>query len=1261
MNPPVSKEFLLRIPKEATTIKDNHIFFNENYMGQCCGAWVSMFFMALDDLSRTYISCYAVNSSGHTYYLSSFNPKEHVLEGGYGKKTVQPTMEFNHKDEESGRTLAIPRFAVYFETCIGDPGITTNDVLMWIIIYDPAFRIEEYMLEYLSKLKVEMSKELVDLKELTTSRKTKQKRRAVQTNESGDIHRLLANYKMYVDGCKYLSLLPRSPKVQLDIFIDSPLAPSIIFRPKDVLSRLTGTWNYYDPVSYTDFHHRTFAKPFQQAFGYDFITNHAKFNSLMLPYVVPMQVYRCLTLGIVQREFPTIVFREQDVPEIVDFRYVSETDIDSFFYVHCYFLMWKQMLDEKLQLYRYLSETILNLTCITLTDEQRGVFPRRLSELRVNMLNSFLKRVKDDLRPYEGPAMLGNCSEIEHAIWTAAPNKNIFDPSNFIPLRYGRNGAGESLDLDESLLLFNHYMLTYDLMTDFGPRQNMRWGTQLFFDCAASTPVGYDIAMVLMCGDPSVGKGTNMKQVSRMYPPGILKTLFNISISFFNNYGNMRGYVIFLDEIKKQMLDSKMDTTIINHLKNIASSGYTSSNQQTAASSTKERIAFPYLAGVIQASGNFSDDFIFTSDDALFSRCLNQCSGIRPKIEHCRPSGDLTSIRIFKAVYNIFAKFVELQYIGFFDINKAMSPNIRKILQRFFAIVSEHPHYSVYNRTQGQIEMRYNRLVARYATMKVMCTTWGYNLFHDAELTEPTHAVFQAINDQVQPSEKILIFVLSLFCETFFSNDSFVIEKEFHEAYRAYLANSRLVLKEVVYTINTASGIKTSNDPFYLKLNVTMDALFDRVKRKNKLGRITFLNGLRSLEKKEKFEAEIDNYTCEYVIPKTKSCDGETILANSGKMRREVSPYIFHRSQDNRILDIYVSITYLEKMIKDNIENYFETFILPNILPHDLSNTPLLTFGGIQYDGCHYIENLNYVPYDVRNRETENNKRLRSSGDTPTINIEPVHDPIDIYTLMDTNGTFRANNPECTIPTMFDLCYPRDAIVKDNSIRRRDYTSEELHFLVFSTEYFKHAANSNTDEMAEISLNFDRITANFKQRMATLCDEDRMYFGDLIDSYRSVKTTIDDNCLVYYHADLAIKKLYGMNKDCNTWVEISSLLLSFQEYCDQIETFSYETTVAEFQLIDENIRLAKERFHQPALYAQLFAKFPFELMQRNNRCPNRFMKDNRLYSRVSDFTTQIFTRFMNNDDFKEHLATNFEGRLIPPIIDDFYTALGIPL
>lgn len=1261
--PPIMKEFLLRIPKEAITINNGKIFFNENYMGQCCGAWVSVFFMALDALSRTFITSYAVNNVGSTYTICDFDPKQKLkrLAKGYTMVDAQAMMTFKHRDEESGISYSIPRFSVFLETCVGDPGITTNDVLMWVLIYDKAFIIEEFILEYISSLKQRISEESVDLKEMNTPNKVRKNKKAIQYNDGGDICRLLANFNIYCDGCKFLSAAKTINSHASLITIDSENSPFRMFNPANILARLT-CWNRCNAGEYHGFYHRSVKmKDYQQHFGYDFINNYAKFNSLCLPYVVPMEVYRNLVFNIIKREFPTRDIIMTDIPEIVSFKYVYETDIDPFFYVHCYFLMWKQMLDEKVQLFHYLISIITNLPFFTLRAHETSLLYERAQTLCTSMMENFLLRVKTDLKPFENSAMVGNCSGIEFEVWNTPPQKNIFDPSNFIALEYKRNSSGDDLDLDECLLLYNHYVLTYDLDTHFGPRQNMRWSSQLFFDCAPGAAVGKDIAMSLMCGDPSVGKGHNMKQVSRLYPTGMLKTPTNLSMAYYNNNGNTRGYVIFFDELKKHFMDSKVDTTFLNHIKNIGSNGYTSSNQQiTNASTGKESIAYPYLSGPTQVSGNFSEEFIYKSDDAYFSRVLSQSTGIRPRADAFRKSGNISNIRIYQFIYPIYARFRELQFMGFFDQRKALNTSVKSILKRFFSFVSEHPHYSVYNRTQDQVEMRYIALVTRFAVMKVMCTTWGYNEFHYLGLKEPNLEIFRAINDQIQPSEKIMIFVISLYVETFFSNDSFVIEKELRESYKLYLDDSKLVLKDVTYTTNTPSGVKITTDPFYVRLNITHEALFNRIKRKNKLGQISFMNGLRALEKKEKFTASVE-FNSDVVIPKTRTCDGETLLGNSGMMKRDVSPYIFNRSTDDRILDIYISKDYLNRMVNENVENYFETFILPNIIPLDFSNSPILTYGGVYFNGNYHIEHLNYVSYVAKSRDPDSNKSLRNSDNTNCVVFEPLHDPIGVFEIENSNDAFALTHRDVAVPKMFNKSYPADAIVMDYTLARREYTAEELTFLVFKTSFFKHAANMNLDSASEISINFERIEYTYKQQMVVIPESDRKMLKEGITLYRELKTQIDDNALLYFHATNIIKKMMGTQKDESHWGEFVKLWNEFAEIVSEIDAFDFAEVASTFKDVDADISEIKTRLKKQSLYMQLFVKFPFDEMYRNSNCPNKFVKDNVLYAMFFQFKEGIYNKYKDNEEFVDMLSVHMDGVQLPSIVNQFYEEFEVPI
>lgn len=1280
MNPnvpelPIEKEFLLRIPKEAITINNGKLFFNENYMGQCCGAWVSMFFMALDALSRTYISSYAVNQSGNTIPLMEFDPKERkkLIPKSYAEVNVDPRMHFKMRNEETGRTSSVPRFSVYLETCADAPGITTNDVLMWVLVHDKAFILEEFMLQYINTLKTRVSDESVDPKDITTPNKVRKNRKAVQTNDGGDIYRLLSNFKMYCDGCRFLSAATSVVSHETTITMDSAIAPSNAFKPARVLPRLSCLNK--SEGEYVGFYRRyALLKPFIQHFGYDFIDNNAKFNALCLPYVVPMEAYRGLVYYIVTKEFPEKHIEIEDIPETIQFNYVYETDIDSYYYVHCYFLMWKQLLDEKMQMYRHLTMAINSIPFISLSDSENAILADRSRQLRDDMLRNFLTRVKTDLRPFENAAMLGNCSSGEFDVWNAPPSKNIFTQTNFVTLAYSTNDAGEQLDLDETLILFNHYMLTYDLDTHFGPRQCMRWNSQMFFDTAAGSAIGKDIGMALMCGDPSIGKGHNMKQIARMYPPGHMWTPTNISISFFNNHANYRGRVIFFDEIKRNLMDSKVDTQILNHLKNIGSNGYTGSNQQNMTNGIKESVAFPFLSGVPQITANFSEEFVFKSDDAFFSRVLSQNIGNRPQQDYGRKSNNITNIRIMQSIYHIYARFRELQFMNFFNPDKAMNSTVRSILTRFFSFVKENPHYSVYNRTMDQVEMRYTVLVTRFAVIKVMCTAWGYNKFHHLNLAEPSIDIYRAIHDQIQPSAKIMLFVLSLNVDTFFPNDSFLIEKEMQKAFKMYLEGSKLILKDIIYTVNTPGAVKMVVDPFYVALNITFETLFDRVKHNNKIGRIAFTNGMHALEKKEKFTASVSDFNCDCVIPKTRTCDGEPLLPSSGMLRRDVSPYIFRRAQDERILEVFIAKEYLHRLLNEKVENYFETFILPNIIPVDFTGSPIMTYGGLHYNNNYYIEQLNYTSYIAKARDESNgNKSLRTSEDG--CQYEAMHDPLSIDTLVQANEEFARAHPGVTLPqikatkeyalahpgeTMMPMLgarYPRDAIVDDFEIACREYTSAELDFLVFRTVNFRHAVNINLDKMVNLSMNFERVTMSYKKQLEEINKVDRDAFKDAITHYRALKTEIDENCLLYFHAEQIIRKMMATPKDAGHWADFCSMWSTYENLTGDIHKFDYADTERALRDVQTALTEIKTRVSKPGLYAQLFAVFPYESMHNTNNCPNKFMKDNMLYNMVVCFNERVFCKYNDNIEFTEELSTTLEGSVLPPAVDNFYSDL----
>lgn len=1270
--PPIKHSYLLRVPKEAIVIINGYIHFLQNSVGQCCSAWVSMFFKTLYDLSCKHRAAFYVESDHTMHPIGGFDIKRQTVPPGTHRTEIDPALYFNW-NTRTGRPRTSQRFSVVVETGVAAPGIADGSILIWFHVFDALFIINEYIIDYLAALRAEINQ---DGREHVNTSNDKKKQNEVDMNDSRDVPRLLSRQNVYVDGIRLLALYDRNLQLPRTIVYMSDFAPLNAFNPTSVLSRLKN-WNAAS--SFSTFGERNASKNtgmLQYELPYDLLLSR-EFDYFSIPYHPPSSMIRFIIHRAIKEQFPERRVSLSSIPSAVTYRPAQQTKILPYYYRHCYFVMWRQLFSATMNMYSFVKNSIQMICMPPLSPTELEALETCFRELRDTLLNEFLGRVRTDLQPFENPLSRGNCSKMEHAIWTAPAEDVLFHTDNIIHLAYGRDEDNREIDLDNNLLFFLKEVIGRNLITDFGPREKLRFNAFLFYICAAAAPIGGEKVMQFMCGDGSYGKGLAMDETARLFPPDFMHKEKNLSISYFNNFDNKRGTVQFLDEFQMDYIKKEMSAQIRNHLKNDASDGFMSSNQQSQErGGAKQSKTYERIEGIIQLTGNWSSDALYDNDPALFSRGIDVKIGLRPENEIASHEPNMNNIRILQQVYPIFAKMCELQYIGFYSDDRAINNNIMSVLTRFIKYISRYPMYNINDRLKDpNIIVRYKRLVTYFATLKVMCTSWGYTMFSSWGLTSPDSRLFQAINDQIVPSEQLLVFVLSCISDTFFSDQSYVFKQTFEENYKLYTSkHQHHFFTPVVYTLQVDKKTENITCPIYLRVNVSRPMLFIEIKKKWKIGEIFFEAGLTELSQMSKIVVQYMN--TQFTIPAHRAVHREIIQQNDEMQQSTVAPIYFERNAAGGLTNIYVAEDYL-KTLHACITNYFEMNVLPMILSINLVNTRVITFSSLNFNRQSYIQHFNYASYSIENRNSSDNSNKRQCTTSNALRNSfdldyTAYEPLTVFEIHRCNETLhlrsatpgieylRTAEDETKGLPMFSRQYPHDAIAADISIVSRTYTTDEINFLATSTVRFKVAANVHLDNGEHLG-HYQNIAPRYSKTMATMSEDNRAAFMKTITDFRKIKTEIDDNALNYYMMYTLIKIIVAGARVKNTvgWEALLPTLRRYVDLHNKNVEFDYALKITELRtlMLDLNyVRRMQDTYKflfDEVLFPHMF-EFPILTLDESHVCRNFFVIQTRIMNTLNHFHQNIYLTFMCDPRFIQYM--NDRSFLMPNIVEEFFNA-----
>lgn len=1156
----IVKEYLCLLPSEAVVSSDQKIEFTDNHIGLHVKSFVSLVLKGLRDLSLV-----------HTQYFK--RPKHRTSEFDFGKlvrgflspKSIKALVKEDDEEEAFfiekqkpnlyflNGNVTMPRFLVCFEPCIRKPGFLTNGMYMWILILDPLFMFEEYLMDLISQYQITCDK---------NQRKDVSKNSInynINTDDSNELWKLYASADYWKTTCSLMSPsyspsmsnaafewpITESSVTTVSAQYCKPYSMNDVFDPRRVF-RVTGEYMNADFVIQPE------RSVFSQHQLYHPMLNWLTHNSILdctrndflnkLPYKVNQATWMIITYLYFAKHYPSLKLQiSRDIPikqyiptfkkkatdliyrrdiftrmNLMLMRIMSQWDFITFMITDTMDHLKKKY---DMNIGTYDDDDLFAIQSMDIEREKR-ILSKKKEKIENYLLENFLQRCPEEIEQYVA-GKPGNVNDVDFERWgTQLVNDLYFLPHHRMPLFDNLN------NLANQVLLWFHSCISDNINTNIGTRQELRW--VLFLYLLSSSGVIYDnghTSSVFYAGNPGIGKREGLMELNRLLNP-LHTLLFTViqhaSPGFWNN--NASFPTANFDECELGDLgtpaNAKNHDTRHPPMKDITAAGYAISVQAMIDPTTKLKKLVNYI--IIFASFIFFSNIILKkhADDAFATRVINLIFGYILKEPNPDYKHDPRMMEMMQKMFTVSAYYTKLnREVGF-----GKQPNndeVLGILNNFEQIIMKNYGIEIHDRQKDQYLDLYYFLNSAVTVSIMLFTIYGHSRIRSP--CKFNAKMFHLINEASVPRPQLMLFVLTLFVRQYLNETDQIIINFFRERYKEY-EKSKVpdYFKTISYRVPTKvtlpSGLTETiyhsvNDPRYFQLNIEESKLIENLLLL-KLDKVQLEASWHNLitSSKHNHQAKIIHSSMD--IPFT--CDETRLIASPDPQLMLLSTVkLINNRFTNQKNMIIISIPQLQAPVSNTHSNEFIGTILPRILPFSLDDKIVLPIP-LFFNNTILNKYFSFESYESKKEEKRNNKRrkLMTYKDLKEMRTSSSSAQKDSITLDALKNIYSSNSADLYYFVNMSVgCYPDDAIQEKSQNMERMYTIFETQFLSRNINYFQRSANYHFD-VTDAGIFFDNFTETCFKMLGYRTDEEceRKYY--IFKNIRDVRTDMDDNYLL---------------------------------------------------------------------------------------------------------------------------------------------------
>ena len=793
-----------------------------------------------------------------------------------------------------------------------------------------------------------------------------------------------------------------------------------------------------------------------------------------------------------------------------------------------------------------------------------------LKEIKRKLLHSFLKRCPQEITPYKD-GYAGNVSTLEFERWGAEiKNRRYFAEHHRIPL------FDNVEDLGDQILLWMHKVLTDNLETDIGTRQDLRWVVFLFMlaDSGVEFDLGY--AMALYYGaDFGIGKRFTFQQLNKFnscssapfyeilqhFSAGALRV---DAKNPFTNFDEIDDDFFGANDEAKREGKGKSGAAGENK-KDFTASHFILVLQCIMDQTTKTKTLVNYLVLFGCMAVFCNEPFSKQGDAPLRSRFINLVFGLIFKkknldfdFEH---TGNIDIMQLLVTCQALYTKIEKVIKLGREEKERSDEhAESLKILDDYIAIVKETNNVEISERNHHIYRDLYYALNATISCAILLFTSYGHSLFKNEQVF--SEKMFYAIDQINVCRPKIMLFVLSMFAGQYLNRVDGVLEKFLKDKYAEFIEKKvSNYFDYIPYTITVTEPTRRSqivHDPRYMLLKIKEHELVNEIK---------FLHGTDDVDTKEAiFRFYGASYAREFQYlyngpPIPNTIEGQCIIEPSLEPQTAILPVMRKIKPIHSNPIIIVSLGLLKNSNSENdirMDATFESKFLPYILPYSLSS-PMIRIvmpSRIVWNGRLERKWLSYESYVSQAKVEIADAELRRSNSSPDTTIENVSAYRQMRykrakkTVIDRSYLVDQVENNLSMLGFADLyavkcSYPQDILKNSATNVIFIYKDEDLAFFRTNINHFYRAANVNFDTTkaaAEYQTFFEQFC-----KLIPKARRSENYFSEIYDKFelmRQVRTEVDDTYLTLYRAIVSLEKQRGTTLSLTLWEALSPFILT---------------------------------------------------------------------------------------------------------------------
>ena len=834
------------------------------------------------------------------------------------------------------------------------------------------------------------------------------------------------------------------------------------------------------------------------------------------------------------------------------------------------------MLDAEIDQFNYLNE-------IFTADTEEAKLRLTLGEIKRKMFRSFLKRCRNEMTPYKN-GVSGNVSDLDYERWgEELRNRMYFKEHHRIPL------FDNIEDMDSQMLLWMHILLTDDLETDIGTRQDLRWVIYLYMlaDAGVEFDIGYALALYYGA-DWGIGKRFTFQELNKFNScKAAFYDIIQHATAGASRVDKRYPFTNF-DEISKSFFGPSDDPSVRN------------SNRQSGEENKKDFFASHFVFNIqcitdpvtrIKSLVNYlvlygamavfcNDPFDSQGDSALRSRFINLIFGLITTIENKAPNNfdfkHLNNIDLMQLLVTCHALYLKCDKVMKFGREQAEKDRehaeAHQILKEYAKVVYEQNKVKIHERNLKQYFDLYYSLASAVSVGTLLFTPYGHSLFVEPQPFSDN--IFYEIDKINICRPRIMLWVLGIFSGQYLNRVDGIVENFLQTKYREFTRRNNVssYFETIKYPvrISEAGGNRTETviDPRYVRLLPSVKELMNDVKVQYGTDHVNTEAAIHRLMNNSQAEFTFIHNGPTVLV----TTEGNNTLQQSPDPQTVVLPSmkVLVGGRHGATSTVLVSIGLLSRKgngAVDASNATFESKILPFILPIDLAGSVRIVLPArIVRLNRTYPKFLSFECYV---------SKMATSTDEMTIEERIERDMNRSFVTLSDVRRIAANNP--AMISFRDLyntraSYPDSVLADMREPAVLFYTPEEEDFLKYNLNFYSEAFNSYfdaTNKGSKYSSFYISLLTSLRVFLKQRADR-KTELDKLLKAVRFSRTSVDSLFVTLYQLIKSFKKIRETKITMGIWHEQSVLyrnVLSsiFNNVVNiNVEMIRYGTAVVQF-------------------------------------------------------------------------------------------------